>query len=89
MSICKQFIVSGRVQGVWYRASAQQRAQSLGVSGYAHNLVDGSVEVLACGPEDKLAELEDWLWQGPAHAQVTDVLTEEVEFRELNAFETA
>ena len=89
MSICKQFLISGQVQGVWYRASTQQRAKSLGISGYARNLVDGRVEVLACGPEDKLDEFEDWLWQGPANAQVTDVFAEEVEFRELNSFETA
>ena len=89
MSICKQFLISGQVQGVWYRTSTQQRAQSLGVGGYARNLSDGRVEVLACGAEDKLTELEAWLWQGPAHAQVAEVLTEEVEFRELNSFETA
>jgi acylphosphatase len=89
MTICKQFIISGRVQGVWYRASTQQQAKALEVSGYARNRPDGSVEVLACGPDDKLADLEAWLWQGPTHAQVTDVTAEEVEFRELNSFNTA
>ncbi len=89
MAICKQFIISGRVQGVWYRASTQQQAQALGISGYARNRPDGSVEVLACGPDDKFADLESWLWQGPANAQVTDVITEEVQFRELNSFDTA
>lgn len=88
MAICKQFFISGRVQGVWYRASTQQRAQSLGIGGYARNLPDGGVEVLACGPEDRVAELEAWLWQGPASAQVADVQGEEVEYRELNSFET-
>ncbi|ALP52514.1 acylphosphatase [Candidatus Tenderia electrophaga] len=88
MSICKQFFVSGRVQGVWYRASAQQQAQALNIGGYARNLPDGSVEVLACGAEDKLAELESWLWQGPTSAQVADVQAEEVEYRETDTFET-
>ena len=88
MSICKQFLVSGVVQGVWYRASTQQKAQSLGLSGYARNLPDGKVKILACGTEDKLTELENWLWQGPTHAQVSQVSSEDVEFRELNSFET-
>ena len=47
--LCNRCLVSGRVQGVFYRASAQQRAQELGVRGYARNLPDGRVEVLACG----------------------------------------
>lgn len=89
MSICKQFLVSGVVQGVWYRASTQEKAQSLGLGGYARNLPDGSVEVLACGAEDKLNAFEAWLWQGPAHARVADISSEKVEFRELNSFETA
>jgi acylphosphatase len=88
MTICKQFFISGRVQGVWYRASSQEQARHLGVSGYARNLPDGNVEVLACGPEDKVDELENWLWQGPAGAQVADVQAQEVEYRELNSFET-
>jgi len=87
MSICKLFLVSGRVQGVWYRAAAQQKAASLGVTGYAKNLFDGRVEVLACGAEDKVAELEQWLWQGPAQAQVASVDGSEVEYRVLSGFE--
>ena len=47
--ICKKCLVSGRVQGVFYRHTAARRAQELGVSGYAHNLADGRVEVLEIG----------------------------------------
>ena len=75
---CVRCIVSGRVQGVWYRKSAQQQALALAVTGYANNLLDGRVEVLACGEEHAVEKLIDWLWQGPEHAQVVDVRCEAV-----------
>lgn len=65
--------VVGTVQGVWYRAAAQRQATALGVSGYAHNLADGSVEVLACGPSAAVREFIGWLWVGPSQARVTSV----------------
>jgi acylphosphatase len=70
---CIQCLISGRVQGVWYRASTQQQARALGITGFAHNLSDGRVEVLACGDEVALKALQDWLWQGPDHAAVSHV----------------
>lgn len=73
MNICKLFFVSGRVQGVWYRAATQQKALGLGLTGHAKNLPDGRVEVLACGADDNVAELEQWLWQGPPQAEVKSV----------------
>lgn len=76
--MCRRFIVSGRVQGVFYRASTRERALRLGLTGYARNLPDGRVEVLACGEEQALAELADWLWQGPRQAQVSAVVAGEV-----------
>ncbi len=60
----------GRVQGVWYRASTRQHALAWELSGYARNRKDGSVEVLALGAEQALAQLEDWLWRGPTAAHV-------------------
>ena len=71
--------VSGRVQGVWYRASTRRRALALGISGYAHNLPDGRVEVLACGDEPQLQQLRQWLWQGPVGAAVREVVCEAVQ----------
>lgn len=65
--------VSGRVQGVFFRASAREQARSLGVSGYARNLPDGRVEVLACGPDMAVQQLCDWLAVGPPAAQVVEV----------------
>lgn len=70
--------VSGRVQGVWYRASTQEKAVSLNLTGWARNLPDGRVEVLAFGEKEKLTELYAWLKIGPELAQVSDVSYEEV-----------
>jgi acylphosphatase len=68
--------VSGRVQGVFYRASAAEQAARLGLKGYARNLPDGRVEVLACGPEPAVEALIQWLWVGPSAARVLEVRTE-------------
>jgi acylphosphatase len=79
VNICRRCLVSGRVQGVWYRASTQRQAQDLDVTGYAKNLMDGRVEVLACGPEAAVEALCRWLWQGPTHAEVSAVECEAVD----------
>ncbi|MGH8400876.1 MAG: acylphosphatase [Gammaproteobacteria bacterium] len=71
--ICRRCLVSGKVQGVFYRASTARRAQELGITGYAMNLADGRVEVLACGESRAVQALCDWLWEGPSTAQVTGV----------------
>lgn len=76
MSTCIKCLVSGKVQGVWYRGNTQDRARELGLNGYAHNLPDGRVEVLACGAEQSLNELKAWLWHGPRMAEVIDVQCE-------------
>lgn len=68
--------VSGRVQGVWFRAGTREQAQRLGLTGYARNLPDGSVEVLACGADNALSELKRWLQQGTAAARVDDLQCE-------------
>lgn len=70
---CRRFRVSGRVQGVFYRAATQDAARGLGLTGWVRNLPGGDVELVACGDETKLKRLEEWLWQGPRHAQVTGV----------------
>ena len=72
-------LVAGRVQGVYYRASAQQRARAAGIAGPARNLDDGRVEVLVCGDEGSVREFIAWLWIGPSAAKVTEVIVEVVE----------
>lgn len=75
---CFKFIVSGHVQGVFYRASTQEQANILSITGYAKNLRNGDVEVLACGSNDAIATLESWLWQGPFYAEVKNVKKESI-----------
>lgn len=71
-----RFLVSGKVQGVFYRASTRERAMDLGLSGRATNLADGRVEVIADGEADALDALQAWLHQGPPAAQVASVVRE-------------
>lgn len=85
---CKRYFVSGKVQGVWYRASTQEKAAELSLTGYARNLTDGRVEVMACGDDDQLNALERWLWEGPPLADVADVLAEDAEGRRFAEFAT-
>jgi acylphosphatase len=68
-----RFLVAGRVQGVWFRAATRERALALQLRGFARNLRDGGVEVVAVGEDAALAELEQWLWQGPPLAKVSKV----------------
>lgn len=69
-------IVSGRVQGVYFRASTRQVADSLGLAGHAVNLPDGRVEVVASGAAESLERLKDYLRTGPNGASVTAVTCE-------------
>ena len=77
----RRFLVRGRVQGVFFRASTRTQAERLGLRGHALNLPDGRVEVLAVGPGAAVDELADWLRQGPPAARVDaiDVETPEAE----------
>lgn len=65
--------VSGRVQGVYYRASTVEVAERLGLRGWARNLPDGRVEVIAAGEPTAITQLTAWLWQGPPAARVDSV----------------
>ncbi len=73
MSECRKFRIHGRVQGVWFRESTRQQAGRSGITGYAVNCPDGTVEVLACGSPEALAALREWLRQGPPLAKVESV----------------
>ncbi|MDH5633561.1 MAG: acylphosphatase [Gammaproteobacteria bacterium] len=76
--ICRHYLVDGKVQGVFYRASTQQQAQRLGLTGWVRNRQDGRVELVACGNETALNELEAWLHEGPGHARVDSVIAESI-----------
>ena len=68
-----RYRVTGRVQGVGYRYFTLQAAQALGVAGFARNLADGSVEVVAEGDAEILAAFEAKLKEGPSFSSVSDV----------------
>ncbi|WP_296282012.1 acylphosphatase [Pseudoxanthomonas sp.] len=74
--IAARFLVSGKVQGVFFRASTRERARDLGLSGRATNLPDGRVEVVAAGDAAALDLLEAWLRLGPPAARVESVVRE-------------
>jgi acylphosphatase len=83
-----RFLVAGRVQGVFFRASTAQRARELGLVGVARNLDDGRVEVIASGDDEALAALHAWLHQGPPTARVDDVERVEIPAQDHAGFAT-
>ena len=80
--ICRRSFVSGRVQGVFYRATCVRKAESLGLRGYARNLPDGRVEVLACGEPALVDGFVAWLWVGSPASKVTGVDTADADAAE-------
>lgn len=83
----REWFVSGAVQGVGYRFFVQREAASLGLTGWARNLEDGRVQVHACGPADRLDDLERALHTGPRAAHVQQVEVKVVPCSESNSFE--
>jgi acylphosphatase len=81
--IARRCRVFGRVQGVFFRASTRKLAEELSLTGYARNLPDGTVEVLAIGAEEAVDTLCAWLEQGPPLAVVREVRYEAVDAEEL------
>ncbi len=73
MKSARRFVVSGRVQGVGYRYFVQKAARELGLTGYARNLDDGTVEVVACGLPSKVQDLLGHLQSGPRMSEVRGV----------------
>jgi acylphosphatase len=66
-------LISGRVQGVWYRASTKQKADELGLTGWVKNTAEGNVEAVFEGEKARVDEMITWCWTGPPRAQVTDI----------------
>lgn len=72
-TVRRRFVVTGRVQGVFFREGAKSEAQRLGIKGWAKNLDDGSVEVVAEGDATSVELLARWLRKGPPRSVVNDV----------------
>jgi acylphosphatase len=80
-------IVSGLVQGVWFRASTQEEAKKLGLNGWVRNLPEGTVEVMACGDKEKVLQLHEWMKKGPPRAKVENLSYEEIDWKDFDSFE--
>jgi acylphosphatase len=85
--VARRALISGRVQGVWFRDSLRRLAESLGVEGWARNRSDGSVELWAEGPADAVGKLLDYSREGPPRAEVERVDVEQASTAGLHGFE--
>jgi acylphosphatase len=88
MALCRLFSIKGRVQGVFFRDSTKRVADTLGITGYAINLADGTVEVLACGEQGAIDSLATWLQDGPQMARVDAVTSGDIDVDMPDDFQT-
>lgn len=72
----RHLLITGRVQGVWFRGSMVQEAERLGVTGWVRNRADGSVEAMVAGTAEQVAAIMNWARRGPPNAQVAHVAVE-------------
>lgn len=86
-NLCLSVLVSGRVQGVWFRRFTQQKAEAYGVKGWVRNLTDGRVEALLIGEEKNVRQVEAWMSQGPELSNVAECLSRVVEEQSCTSFE--
>ncbi|HWI08135.1 MAG TPA: acylphosphatase [Solirubrobacteraceae bacterium] len=77
--IAREIVVSGRVQGVFFRDSTRREARRLSVAGWVRNCPDGTVQARVEGSPEAVAELVRWCREGPRHADVDDVRVSEAE----------
>ena len=76
--ITRHCLITGRVQGVFYRQSTKAQAKKLGLTGWVRNLPDGRVEAVVSGPEPQVAQLIAWMQHGPKAARVDSVQVTEL-----------
>lgn len=85
--VCRRVLVSGKVQGVFYRQNTLEMATKLHLTGWVKNLSNGDVELVACGKENNVDALCEWLWQGPPAARVDNVKVTDEPEQSLTQFE--
>ena len=78
--------VKGKVQGVYYRASAQQKAREMDITGQIKNLKNSDVYIIATGTETDLKKFTDWCRHGPPHAIVTELMAEPLPLQTFSSF---
>jgi len=86
MKSCRRCVISGRVQGVFFRQGTLEQAEKLGITGWVRNLNNGDVECVICGENEALEQLIIWLHQGPPSADVTNVHSNDVPWEEHTSF---
>ena len=79
-------VVDGKVQGVFYRATTKETADSLGITGWVKNREDGCVEMMASGTDKEIEALIAWCWEGPKRASVTNVIVADKESEIFTGF---
>jgi acylphosphatase len=84
--VSRRLLVSGKVQGVFYRRWTEMTARSLGLAGWVRNLKNGDVEIQVSGPDEKVEELIRRCREGPPAAQVTGVVVEDAEIDAVQGF---
>ena len=67
-------VIKGKVQGVYYRATAKEKANELGIKGWIKNAPGGHVEIMAAGNKEELEKFIGWCRRGPKHAEVSDII---------------
>ena len=86
MKICKRCLISGKVQGVFFRNNTKSEAQSHNITGWTRNLPNGDVEAIVCGESEVVNAICEWFWKGPPAAKVTNVLIEEMPYEDHKDF---
>ena len=81
-----RLIIKGKVQGVFFRATAKEIADRLGIKGWVRNLPDDNVEIIATAAEEQLAQLIEWCKKGPPRAIVDEVIIEDTEAQAVKGF---
>jgi acylphosphatase len=87
VTVARRVVVSGRVQGVYFRDSTRERARAAGVTGWVRNADDGTVEAHLEGPADEVEQVLDFMRSGPPRAEVTDVAATDAEVAGYDRFE--
>ncbi len=78
--------MSGKVQGVFYRQSTKDMANSLGIKGQVKNTPQDTVEIIATGTDEQIGKLMKWCWMGPPKANVANVVMQEIPLRSFDKF---